>query len=209
MCQEGSHWSPCPSTAHPKRTVWNSLCGSGIAEGGKTLLLSTATLCQGSSAEGRNTARVQTSEDRRSGLALGGPPWDSLGRGVRGKAEEVGSRGPFRASKMLASPPWRVAQRVVGDFPGKIGSVRPVPGGGDLCRPIREFSIPQNPARFQVQESRGPHAARADARVCRVEVGEELTHSSLSLVGGFCLLVYKCKSKVAWKTDNMETAKLN
>lgn len=125
------------------------------------------------------------------------------------RAGEVGSRGPFRASKMLTGPPWRVAQRVVGDFPGKIGSARPVPGGGDLCRPIREFSIPQNPAGFQVQESRGPHAARAEARVCRAEVGEELTHSSLSLVGGFCLRVYKCKSKAAWKTDNMETAKLN
>lgn len=33
-------------------------------------------------------------------------------------------------------------------------------------------------------------------------VAEEQIHSSLSLVGGFCLLVYKCKSKAAWKTDN-------
>lgn len=40
---------------------------------------------------------------------------------------EVGNRGPFRASKMLTEPPWRVSQKL-GEFPGRIESVRQVLG---------------------------------------------------------------------------------
>lgn len=103
----------------------------------------------------------------------------------------------------------------VGDFPAKTessgtGCEKPSLGWDqDLCHLNRNFPIPQNPAWVYVQEPHGPHPACAEARVCGAAVAEEGVYSSLSLVGGFCLLVCKCKSEAAWKIDNMETAKLN
>lgn len=105
----------------------------------------------------------------------------------------------------------------MGDFPGKTErktrAGRQLEDGTEISTVLSGiFPFLKTQPPF---ESRNPTGHIQRGLKPRLAVGwglwwwQRSRYSSLSLVGGFCLLVYKCKSKAAWKTDNTETAKLN